>query len=197
MSKKGGYLIIDLKNYDLLITIEGASALPIKYCKELIQLLEQNFNKQILISGITINKIEKNDCIVNVYHYDTYYMFTLYGLSFKLSEGGLKPSNSVISDSKEIETPLTSSTNSVKISITDFPYNRNIYVLLRAHASGSGSESDNYAGFYIPIISTNSYVTSQTTAFAVRVESTEDYFTLTVNGDLSSLEVYVTLYYID
>lgn len=107
-------------------------------------------------------------------------MFTLYGLSFKLSEGGLKPSNSVISDSKEIETPLTSSTNSVKISITDFPYNRNIYVLLRAHALGSGSELDNYAGFYIPIISTNSYVTSQTTAFAVRVESTEDYFTLTV-----------------
>lgn len=197
MSKKGGYLIIDLKNYDLLTTIEGTSALPLKYCKELIQLLEQNFNKQILISGITINKIEKNDCIVNVYHYGTYYMFTLYGLSFKLSEGGLKPSNSVISDSKEIETPLTSSANNVKISIADFPYNRNIYVLLREHPSGSGGELDNYAGFYIPIISTNSYVTSQTTAFAVRVESAEDYFTLTVNGDLSSLEVYVTLYYID
>ena len=67
MSKKGGYLIIDLKNYDLLTTVEGTSVLPIKYCKELIQLLEQNFNKQVLISGITINKIEKNDCISNIH----------------------------------------------------------------------------------------------------------------------------------
>ena len=75
MSKKGGYLIIDLKNYDLLTTVEGTSSLPIKYCEELFQLLEQNYNKQVLISGITINKIEKNDCVVNIYYYDNYYVF--------------------------------------------------------------------------------------------------------------------------
>ena len=30
MSKKGGYLIIDLKNYDLLTTVEDTSVLPKK-----------------------------------------------------------------------------------------------------------------------------------------------------------------------
>lgn len=30
MSKKGGYLIIDLKNYDLLTIVEDTSALPKK-----------------------------------------------------------------------------------------------------------------------------------------------------------------------
>lgn len=195
MPKKGGYLIIDLKNYDLLTTIEGTSALPIKYCKELIQLLEQNFNKQVLISGITINKIEKNDCVTNIHYYGGYYTFTLYGLSFKLNENGLKPSNTAISDYKEYETPLTSSTNNVKISISDFPHNRNIYVLMRSH--NTGTSTDTYAGAYIPIITNNSYVIQQSGNIVLAVEVQEDYFILAVNGDLSDLEIYVKLYYIE
>jgi hypothetical protein len=196
MSKKGGYLIIDLKNYDLLAKIEGTSALPIKYCKELIQLLEQNFNKQVLISGITINKIEKNDCITNIHYYNGYYNFTLYGLSFKLDEKGLKPSNTAISDYKEYETPLTSSTNYVKISVSDFPHNRNIYVFMRIHNTTDGS-NDIYGCTYIPIITNKSYVIQQTGNLVLAVEVQEDYFILAVNGEMTNLELYIKLYYID
>jgi hypothetical protein len=196
MLKKGGYLIIDLKNYDLLTTVEGTSSLPIKYCKELIKLLDQNFNKQVLISGITINKIEKNDCITNIHYYDGYYNFTLYGLSFKLNERGLKPSNTAISDYKEYETPLTSSTNNVKISVSDFPHNRNIYVLRRLHKT-TDTNSDTYAGAYIPIITNKSYVIQQSGNLVLAVEVQEDYFILAVNGELSNLEVYIKLYYIE
>lgn len=195
MSKKGGYLILDFKNYDLLTTIEGNSALPIKYCKELIQLLEQNFNKQVLISGITINKIEKNDCVTNIHYYNGYYTFTLYGLRFKLNENGLKPSNTTISDYKEYETPLTTSTNNVKINISDFPHNRNIYVLMRLH--NTGTDTDSYAGTYIPIITNNSYVFQQSAGLVLAAEVQEDYFVLALNGDLTDLEAYVKLYYID
>lgn len=196
MSKKGGYLIIDLKNYDLLTTVEDNSVLPIKYCKELFQLLEQNYNKQVLISGITINKIEKNDCISNIHYYNGYYNFTLYGLSFKLNENGLKPSNIVISDYKEYETPLTSSTNNVKINISDFPHNRNIYVLMRFHDT-TGTDSDTYAGAYIPIITNNSYVIQQSGNLVLAVEVQEDYFILAVNGDIATSEVYIKLFYIE
>lgn len=196
MSKKGGYLIIDFKNYDLVTTIEGTSVLPIKYCKELIQLLEQNFNKQVLISGITINKIEKNDCISNIHYYNGYYIFTLYGLSFKLNENGLKPSNNAISDYKEYETPLTNSTNFVKINISDFPHNRNIYVLMRLHDTTS-KDADTYAGTCIPIITNNSYAIQQSGNLVLAVEVQEDYFLLTVNGQTATQEVYITLYYIE
>lgn len=196
MSKKGGYLIIDLKNYDLLTTVEGTSSLPIKYCKELIQLLKQNFNKQVLISGITINKIEKNDCITNIYYYNDYYTFTLYGLSFKLNENGLKPSNLAISDYKEYETPLTLSTNNVKINISDFPHNRNIYVLMRVHNT-TNSGADSYAGAYIPIITNNSYVIQQSGNLVLAIEVEEEFFILAVNGDLANLEIYIKLYYIE
>lgn len=195
MSKKGGYLIIDLKNYDLLKSIENDSVLPIIYCKELISLIEQNYHKQILFSGIKINKIEKNDCIAKVYYYDNYYTFTLYGLSFKLSEAGLKPSNTVISDYKECETPLTISNNNVKINFSDFPHNRNIYILMRLH--NTGTNTDNYAGTYIPIITNNSYVFEEAAGLLLAVEVQEDYFVLAANGALTDLEIHVKLYYIE
>lgn len=196
MSKKGGYLIIDLKNYDLLTKIERTSSLPIKYCKELIQLLKQNFNKQVLISGITINKIEKNDCISNIHYYNGYYMFTLYGLSFKLNENGLKPSNIAISDYKEYKTPLTVSTNNVKINISDFPHNRNIYVLMLLHDT-TNTDNDIYVGAYIPIITNNNYVIQQSGNLVLAVEVQEDYFILTVKGNIATMEIYVKLYYIE
>ena len=196
MSKKGGYLIIDLKNYDLLTIVEDNSALPIKYCKELIQLLKQNFNKQVLISGITINKIEKNDCISNIHYYNGYYIFTLYGLSFKLNENGLKPSNIAISDYKEYETPLTIGNSNVKISFSDFPHNRNIYVLIRIHDT-TGVDFDIYAGTYIPIITNNSYIFQQSGNLMLEVDVQEDYFILGINGQTPEAEVYIKLFYVE
>lgn len=196
MSKKGGYLIIDLKNYDLLTTIEDTSVLPKKYCKELIQLLEQNFNKQVLISGITINEIEKNDCVTNIHYYNGDYTFTLYGLGFKLNKNGLKPSHTAFSDYKKYEEPLTYSNNNVKISFSDFPHNRNIYVLMRIHNTTDAS-ADTYVGAYIPIITNNSYVVQQTGNLVLAVEVLEDYYMLAVNGDMTNLELYIKLYYIE
>lgn len=73
MSRKGGYLIIDLKNNDLMDspTIEG-----------IYDLIEGNYGKSILLSGIMISNVEKADVFTkpdvssstfvfkNVYGYD-------------------------------------------------------------------------------------------------------------------------------
>lgn len=57
MSKKGGYKIIDLKNNDLTSsnTIEG-----------IYDAIEGNYGKPILLSGIVIDSVEKDDIFVNV-----------------------------------------------------------------------------------------------------------------------------------
>lgn len=57
MSKKGGYKIIDLKNNDLTSsnTIDG-----------IYDAIEGNYGKPILLSGIVIDSVEKDDIFVNV-----------------------------------------------------------------------------------------------------------------------------------
>lgn len=151
MSRKGGYLIIDLKNYDLLTIVEDNGFLPIKYCKELFQLLEQNYNKQVLISGITINKIEKNDCVVNIYYYDNYYVFDLYGLRIQLSATSCKCSLGSKMDFYEISQPLNSATRTVKIALNDFPHINNVYAVLDLNPT-TDNDSHTYYMYNLPIV---------------------------------------------
>lgn len=201
MSKKGGYLIIDLKNYDLLTTVEETSALPIKYCKELFQLLEQNYNKQVLISGIKINKIEKNDCVVNIYYYDTYYVFDLYGLRIQLSETSCKCSLGSKMDFYEISEPLNKTTKTVKIAISDFPHINNVFAVIDYYPTNS--ESHTYYMYNLPVVkftdATTTYTIYQNDILTVRLIVEDEYYNFIIDGtliDSDTTRFYVKLVYL-
>lgn len=190
MSKKGGYLIIDLKNYDLLTIVEDSSALPIKYCKELFQLLEQNYNKQVLISGITINKIEKNDCVVNVYYYDTYYVFDLYGLRIQLSTTSCKCSLGSKMDFYEISEPLNQTTKSVKIALSDFPHINNVYAVIDYNPTTNDSHT--YYMYNLPIVkfrdTTTTYTIYASDLLTVTLIVEDEYYIFVIDGTLVNTE---------
>ena len=190
MSKKGGYLIIDLKNYDLLTTVEDTSALPIKYCKELFQLLEQNYNKQVLISGITINKIEKNDCVVNINYYDNYYVFDLYGLRIQLSKTSCKCSLGSKMDFYEISEPLNQTTKSVKIALNDFPHINNVYAVIDYNPTTNDSHT--YYMYNLPIVkfrdTTTTYTIYASDLLTVTLIVEDDYYNFVIDGTLVNTE---------
>lgn len=201
MSKKGGYLIIDLKNYDILTTREDNSFLPIKYCKELFQLLEQNYNKQVLISGITINKIEKNDCIVNIYYYDTYYVFDLYGLRIQLSATSCKCSLGSKMDFYEISEPLNQTTQSVKIKCSDFPHINNVYAVIDYNPTNFDSHT--YYMYNLPILkfrdTTTTYTIFASDILTVMLIVEDEYYHFVIDGTLINTEYarfYVKLFYL-
>ena len=203
MSKKGGYLIIDLKNYDLLTIVEDNSFLPIKYCKELFQLLEQNYNKQVLISGITINKIEKNDCVVNIYYYDTYYVFDLYGLRVQLSATSCECSLSSKMDFYEISEPLTKTTRTVKIAISDFPHINNVYAVIDYLPTNSVDNLHTYYMYNLPIVKFTDaetiYTIYQNDILTVRLIVEDEYYNFAIDGTLiesDTTRLYLKLVYL-
>ena len=200
--KKGGYLIIDFKNYDLLTTVVNTSALPIKYCEELFQLLEQNYNKQVLISGITINKIEKNDCVVNIYYYDNYYVFDLYGLRIQLSATSCKCSLGSKMDFYEVSEPLNQTNQSVKINLCDFPYINNVYAVIDYNPTNSDSHT--YYMYNLPLLRfrdvTTTYTIYQNDILTVTLKvEYDDYYIIVIDGSLINSEnarFYVKLFYL-
>ena len=75
MSIKGGYKIIDLKDNDVIkndVVIEG-----------IYETIKDNYGKPLLISGIVIDGIKKDDVYTQVNKIGDYYTFTLY--NYKLS----------------------------------------------------------------------------------------------------------------
>lgn len=201
MSKKGGYLIIDLKNYDLLTIREGGSVLPIKYCKELFQLLKQNYNKQVLISGVKINKIEKNDCVVNIYYYDTYYVFDLYGLRIQLSETGCKHFLDSKMDFYEISEPLNKTTKEVKIAISDFPHTDKVYAVI--DYCPTDEKTHTYYMYNLPIVkftdATTTYTVYQNDILNVTLKVEDEYYYFIIGGNLIEYDTtrfYVKLVYL-
>lgn len=202
MSKKGGYLIIDFKNYDLLTIVEeGGGFLPIKYCKELFQLLKQNYNRQVVISGITINKIEKNDCVVNVNYYDNYYVFDLYGLRIQLSATSCQCSLGSKMDFYEISDPLNKTNREAKISISDFPHINNVYAILDYYPTNSDAHT--YYMYNLPIVIftdvPTTYTIYQNDLITVRLVVEDGYYNFIIDGtitDSDTARFYVKLVYL-
>ena len=75
MSLKGGYKIIDLKGVDVT-----KSTLMIKGIYESI---ESNYGKPLLISGIVIDGVEKDDVFVQATLNGTAYEFNIYGYTIQ------------------------------------------------------------------------------------------------------------------
>lgn len=132
MSKKGGYLIIDLKNKDLIsLTNKTFSQDELK---EMYDSLEHNYHKHVIISGIVINKIEKNDFITEVYYSeaDNEYRFKVYGLIIILTrDDATKKVYISLGDLLTIVSGTTDSGGMIKINYSDFPYRYNLNLLVK------------------------------------------------------------------
>lgn len=75
---KGGYKIIDFQDVNLTsdagVTVVGT-----------YEAIEGSHRKPLLISGITIDGVEKNDCFVSCTSAENSYSFTLYGRTVTVS----------------------------------------------------------------------------------------------------------------
>lgn len=183
MSKKGGYLIIDLKNIDLnSIDSDGGTydwsnnsgLLP-----DLYNVLEQNYFKQVLVTGIKINGIERNDFITTIYLNGTSYSFNVYGFTVNIvDKETMDVGTSFIIHSIYGNIPTD---GIIKINYWDFPYSKRLSLRL----SLSGTTTTIQTSFDVwdgTEISSEVVIFSDGT-YAVTLNATEtEYFTIKVSG---------------
>lgn len=75
---KGGYIIIDFNDVNIT-SAEGATI------EGVYTAIENSYRKAILISGVTIDGVEKRDCFVCPEITDSNYTFTAYGKTFTIT----------------------------------------------------------------------------------------------------------------
>lgn len=178
MSKKGGYLIIDLKNKDLItLTDETFSQDELK---EMHDNLEHNFHKHVLISGIVINKIEKNDFITEVYYLDNAYHFKVYGLIIDLyQDARTKRLSLSLGDTLTYVNGLTDSEGIIKINYSDFPYMHNLHLLVQL---GNTIIQVGFSVIEGPTADGNTLLYNDTVHTITLSPTETEYFTITVTG---------------
>lgn len=74
----GGYHIVDFKDINI-DTTNGAVITGI------YESFEDNPRKAIMVSGVTIDNVQKNDCFVDCEVNDGSFVFTAYGKTFTVS----------------------------------------------------------------------------------------------------------------
>lgn len=182
MSKKGGYIIIDLKNIDLnSIDSDGGTynwsnnsgLLP-----DLYNVLEQNYFKQVLVTGIKINGIERNDFITTIYLNGTSYSFNVYGFTVNIvDKETMDVGTSLIIHSIYGNIPTD---GIIKINYVDFPYSKRLS--LRLSLSGTTTIQTSFDVWDGTEISSEVVIFSDGT-YAVILNATEtEYFTIEVRG---------------
>lgn len=77
---KGGYRIIDFKDINI---ISGGDAVVIAGVYDVI---EDAYRKPLLLSGITLDGVEKPDCFISCDVSDSNYTFTAYGKTFTVTD---------------------------------------------------------------------------------------------------------------
>lgn len=179
MSKKGGYLIIDLENIDLMTQNNLFST---KKVESLYKLLKSNYHKNVIISGIKINGIEKNDCVTNI-HYTKLgtadiYAFKIYGIYVDIlntpNEGyGITTENAGLG----VLTGTTDETGSIKINYSDFEYRDNLCVAIQ-HATGTITVA--YSVFFGDLFS--EYVIFNDGTVKITISPESYYYTIKVTG---------------
>lgn len=76
--KKGGYIIVDLG--DTNITTESGATISGVYSA-----IEGSYRKAVLLSGVTIDGVEKRDCFICPEISNSNYTFTAYGKTFTIT----------------------------------------------------------------------------------------------------------------
>lgn len=179
MSKKGGYLIIDLKNIDLNSDggtynwSNNSGLLPYLY-----NVLEQNYFKQVLVTGIKINGIERNDVITTIYLNGTSYSFNVYGFTVNIvDKETMDVGTSLIIHSVYGNIPTD---GIIKFNYGDFPYGKRLS--LRLSLSGTTRIQTSFDVWDGTEISSEVVIFSDGT-YAVTLNATEtEYFTIKVSG---------------
>ena len=183
MSKKGGYLIIDLKNIDLNSKGDNGSVYDWSnesgLLPDLYNLLEQNYFKQVLVTGIKINGIERNDLIATVYLNGSEYSFNVYGFTINIIDKermGVSPSNYIYSVYGTIPTD-----GIIKFNYEEFPYSKRLSLRLTLSGKTIQISFDVWDGAEI---SSDVVIFSDGT-YSVTLGTTEiEYFTIKVSGGL-------------
>lgn len=75
---KGGYKIVNFHDINI-VTTDGATVLGV------YESIESSHRKAILISGITIDGVEKPDCFIDCEVSDGNYTFAAYGKTFTVT----------------------------------------------------------------------------------------------------------------
>ena len=137
MSKKGGYLILDLENIDLTIQ---SNLFSIKKAESLFNLIKNNYHKQVIISGIKINGIEKNDCVTDIFYNASSdietYGFSIYGITVSILHTlkyiAVLPEYSVnvVNSSLDELNGVTDNEGVIKVNYSDFVYRKNLRLIL-------------------------------------------------------------------
>lgn len=76
--KNGGYTIVDFKDIDIL-TDGGATVVGI------YESLEDRHRKAVMVSGVTIDGVQKSDCFVDCEISGSDFTFSAYGKTFTVN----------------------------------------------------------------------------------------------------------------
>lgn len=197
MSKKGEYLIIDLENIDL---ISQQDLFTNTKLEQICKLIDSNYHKNVIISGIKINGIEKNDSATNICYYEEVhggsryrmYTFKVYGLTLNIlrtPEGNDYSYSIVVRGGGLIEiNGTTDATGKIKINLSQFPYLDNLGLTIN-HATGIIMAKFNAIMSSDPIIIYN----DGTVKISIKVF--DEYFEITVTGGTVSDLAYTLFYF--
>lgn len=166
-----------------------------KKVETLFKLLESNYHKNVIISGIKLNGKEKNDCVTNIHHKklgtDYLYGFKIYGIYVNIlstkSEGYVLTTANVGLD---ILTGTTDSSGEIKINYNDFVYRDNLCVAIQ-HATGTITAT--YSVFFGDLFS--EYVIFNDGTVKITISPQSDYYTIKVTGGTVS-DLQYEVYYL-
>ena len=77
MARNGGYKILDIGGYPL--TDKAATTIPGLYARV------ESTNKALLLSGLSVDGVEYDDCYIQATLGESKYTFTAFGISFELT----------------------------------------------------------------------------------------------------------------
>lgn len=186
MSRKGGYLILDLENIDLT---KQSNLFSIEKAKSLFNVIKNNYHKQVIISGIKINGIEKNDCVTDIFYNITSdseaYGFSIYGITVSLLHTlkhiAVLPEYSinVVSGALDELSGVTDNGGVIKGNYNDFVYRKNLRLIL---AHGDELIFVPYDILTPNAISGPQVIYNDGTNKIVLDATENDYYTITITG---------------
>lgn len=127
MSKKGGYLIIDLENINI-VAPDSASNFKLTLSYNIVALLEQHYHKHVLVSGIVVNGIKKDDFLTIVEKTSVAYYFKVYGFTIKIYIKSGEVS-AVFNERPVYYTTRFTNEKKAVIKCNDFPYTSNLVLM--------------------------------------------------------------------
>lgn len=146
----------------------------------------------MLVTGIVINNIEKNDYITNIYYSNNAYTFKVYGLIIELSQDAItKRLSLTLTDTLTYVSGVTDSEGIIKINYSDFPYTNNLHLLVKL------GDTTIQVGFSVvegPTADGNTLLYNDTLHTIALSPIETDYYTIIITGADNANAVYDIIY---